>query len=729
MWRRLATPTNKRGPPGAGLEALVPDLLTFADREQIGRCEEEPAGSRGFVVPTRPGEGGDVIVTPDNANSRDHAYATRRAVSTERGTSLRSSAWALSAAISPRRSARVAAVDAYGQVVNRYTGHQLVVDDEPARPWAVYLAGDDRRFRLLGFDLDAKTTGAAAAAARDADVIAGLLTDAGIPHVVCESGPSHGRHVWAALAESVDAETVATVARLARHLCPSLDTAPLANPDTGCLRPPGAPHRDGGQSTVLVGELSALTAPTATAAHVRALAEALAQLVDDAEPASKIDPHRPIPLDDQGRLYLPGPRRELPATSRAALHEDAASGDASAVLWRVLIGAAAARWRYADIAALVDVEPGLEHVRSSRDRSQRRPRGRREAAAVLRRQWDKAVRYVATTDRQIGDDPTFDGRADAIATTVRGIQERADVAAGRWTHGGGPADRRILDVLCVLALQALSASVEADTRRLALLAGVGRETARTALLRLQSDGWITQARAAEGPNGARWTIVPRDVFPREGDIGRSQADPRPAGAGAAERSTLLAGLTARLRDATHDLFTLGALGHHAGNVYARTGEAPHDVETIARTTGLTIDQAARTLDRLTSAGVLVQESSGWRRHKVDHRRAAAVRLGVDGRLVDRARRYRVERELWAWWQAEETWMRAPRRTHPSRRPGPGQLALLPELGTNAYGAHPRRPDGRADYRAARAMLDGAVASTSDPVDELLHQASGAQRVA
>jgi hypothetical protein len=623
----------------------------------------------------------------------------------------------------------VAAVDAYGQIVNRYTGHQLVDGDQPARPWAVYLAGDDRRFQLLGFDLDAKTSGAASAAARDADVIAGLLTDAGIPHVVCESGPSHGRHVWAALAESVDAETIATVARLARHLCPTLDTAPLANPDTGCLRPPGAPHRDGGHSTVLVGELSALTAPSATAAHVRALAEALAQLVDDAEPACTADPKRPIPLDDHGRLYLPGPRRELPATSRAALHEDAASGDASAVLWRILIGAAAARWRHADIAGLVDVEPGLEHVRSSRDRAQRRRRGRIEAAAVLRRQWDKAVRYVATTDRQIGDDPTFDGRADAIATHVRGVQERADVAAGRWTHGGGPADRRVLDVLCILALQALSASVEADTRRLALLAGVGRETARTALLRLSSDGWIAQARAAEGPHGARWTIRPTDRVSTDLATGRSQADPRPVGAGAAERSTSLAELTRRLRDAAHDLFSLGALGHHAGNVYARTGEAPHDVETIARAAGSTIDQAARILDRLTSAGVLVQECSGWRRHKADHRRAAAVRLGVDGRLMDRARRYRVERELWAWWQAEETWMRAPRRTHPSRRPGPGQLALLPELGTNAYGAHPRRPDGRADYRAARAMLAGIAVSTSEPLDEPLDNVLGAERVA
>ncbi|MFX5752086.1 hypothetical protein ABTE32_21945, partial [Acinetobacter baumannii] len=84
-----------------------------------------------------------------------------------------------------------------------------------------YLAGPDQRFRLLAFDLDAH--GDPAAAARDADVLSGLLSDVGLPHVLCESGPTGGRHLWVGLAESVDAETVATLARLARHVCPTLD--------------------------------------------------------------------------------------------------------------------------------------------------------------------------------------------------------------------------------------------------------------------------------------------------------------------------------------------------------------------------------------------------------------------------------------------------------------------------------------------------------------------------
>ena len=641
----------------------------------------------------------------------------------------------------------MAAVDAYGQAMNTYTGHRRVAGDEPDRPWAVYLAGTDHRFRLLCFDLDAKTDGTAPAAERDAATLTALLHDVGLSAVVCQSGPAGGRHVWTALAESVDAETVATLARLARHVCPTLDLSPLSNAATGCVRPPGAPHRAGGRSTVLTGDLGALTTPTGTVAQVRALVERLAQLVDDAEPAHDVDPRTPLPVDEHARLYLPGPRRELPAVSAAALREDAAVGDASAVLWRVLVGAAAARWRHADVAALVATAPGLEYVRTHKVATgtdhyrEARPRhGTASPAAILRRQWDKAVRYVATADRQIGDDPTFDRRAGAIAAHVRAVQTRADAAGGRWTLGGGPADRRVLDVLCVLALQALCGAVEADTRRLALLAGIGRETARTALLRLSADGWVAPAQAAAGVHGAHWTIDPAALIHNVVDVDRSQADPRAAGAGAADRSALLASLTARTAAAAHDAFTHGpALGHHAGNVYARTTAEPQALDDLAKATGATPAATARTLARLTSAGVLVRTRAGWRRHASDHRRAAAVRLGVAGRLVERARRYSVERELWAWWQAEDAWMRAPRRPDARHRPGRGQLSLLPDDGTHAYGPHPRRPDGRLDWRAARREVEherGGVARRPRPAERgddaaaaVLRVQLGAERIA
>jgi hypothetical protein len=260
---------------------------------------------------------------------------------------------------------RVADVDVTGAVVNTYTGTcRTSATDAPDVPWAVYLADSrDGRYRLIVFDLDAK--GDPGLVVRDTTTITGLLTRASVPHVVCASGPGGGQHVWVALSEGVEAHTVATLGRLVRRMCPSLDLAPLSNPVTGCVRPPGAPHRHGGVSLVIAGDVATLTCPTTTAEHVRGLVATLAAQLHDDDGAAAVLAHSPAPLDPRGHPFLPGPKRRLPAGSAAALASDAAAGDASAVLWQVLCGAAAAKWHFDDVAALID-SPGLAHVRSHR---------------------------------------------------------------------------------------------------------------------------------------------------------------------------------------------------------------------------------------------------------------------------------------------------------------------------------------------------------------------------
>ncbi len=610
-------------------------------------------------------------------------------------------------------------MDAHGQVLNEYTGTAPVDGEEPDRPWAVYLAGPDNRFRLLAFDLDAKTP--AADPDHDANVLAGHLTAAGIEHVICESGPGGGRHVWVALTEAADAQLVHDVAVSVQRACPTLDRTPLSNPAAGCVRPPGAPHRAGGASTVLRGDLTTLARPTTTLAQLVTFASTLNAEHPDAPATSPRREDGPLPVDEAGHVYLPGPRRALPAASAAALDEDAAaSEDASAVLWRVLIGAAAARWRYTDVAAHLRTAPGLEYARTERVRKgspQRRPRpdrGSHSPEAVLRAQWHRAVRHVATTPRQIGDDPTFEPRAAAIAGHVDRVQTRANAAAGRWTRGGGPADRRVLDVLCLLALQAVRASVEADTRRLALLAGIGRETARTALLRLAEDGWIAQTRPADGPHGAHWTIDPQNTIHRDAGNARSQAvTRRPAGAGAAWRALLLDQLTSRVNAARHDAFTPGGLGLHAGNTYARI-TSPMSTTDVARTCAQHPDTARATLDRLFQHGLLNRTSLGWAPIDGDPRAGVADELGVMGTLDDRAARYGIEREVWAWWLAEHNWMTAAGRHHRRRRPTLTQPALPLGNPWDQFPAYPRtrrRADHRAATEAVRAGLVGVAATT------------------
>ncbi len=627
----------------------------------------------------------------------------------------RSEAWALTRAVSPRPLVRVADVDAYGKAVNTYTRRARTAGARPDAPWAVYLTDQTGAFRLLAFDFDAAKGDPAA----DAAVLCGWLEHAGLPHLLTRSGPSGGRHVWLALAEAVDAAVVDTLARLVRARLPSLDIAPLANPVTGCMRPPGSPHRAGGSSTVLTGDLSALTAPTVTAADVARLVEALAAGHRPEPLAPLADPAEPLPTDRAGRIYLPGVRRQLPAGSVQALEVDAAAVDANTVLCRVLNGAAAARWRCADIAGLVAHSPGLEHVRSQGQGPgvPRRVRSPGESRAVLARQWDRAVRWVATHPRASNlEDPTFEPRAAALADLVEQVQTRADAAPGRWAGPGGPADRRVLDALCVLSLHAMSPVVEADIRRLGLVCGIGRETARTALLRLARDGWVTRHAPADGPRAASWIL--NEALSTVADVpGRSQAAPRPLGAGSAERDRWLNLLRTKLVAAAHDVFTpAGGLGHATGQLYATLTTQPASTSQLAHQLGTSPEDAGIRLGALRAARLARRTSKGWSVVRADRRNAAALRLGVAGRLADRARRYALEREAFAWWTDELTWMHAPRRTAASRRPGLGQLVALDPADTPpAWPAHPRRGDGRADYAAARRVLvAGTVKHATGP---------------
>lgn len=620
------------------------------------------------------------------------------------------SAWALTRVISPRGTVRVAARDAYGQVINAYDMTARVAGDAPSTTWAMYLTSPSGAYRFLGFDLDAAS--APAAVERDLPILTGVLDEAGIPYVVCASGGLGSRHVWVGLAEDVDAVTVRALVVMVKRMCSTLDITPMSNPATGCLRPPGAPHRNGEFSQVLAGSLAYLTDPVVTAAQVLALVEHLVKLDGTASSPAPVVAHRPVPVDEKSATYIPGPKRPLPPSSAAALEQ--VPRDPSAALARILAGAAASHWHLADVADLVATAPGLEHVRTQRlspgaaPRSPRPAVGRRSSTMVLREQWARAVAYVARTPRVVDEsasDDTFADRAGRIADLVDQVQVRAAACPGRWAARGGPADRRVLDALCLLALTAVAGEIEADTRRLALMCGIGRETARTALHRLASDGaWVARTLEGTGPYADTWRIAPQNDFHKVVEPSRSQGALPRACSGSSYRSSLMRSLTDRLQSAAHDVFTpAGGLGHHAGNIYSHLQTDPTSMSELMAMFGDGRVSLETSLDRLAHHGLVFMTRDGWRRRTRDGRTRAARLLGIHGRLRERAELYALERELWAWWQTEEAWMKAPRRTAASRRAGPGQLSLV-DVGPPAYGAHPRRADGRADFRAARSLM-------------------------
>lgn len=620
----------------------------------------------------------------------------------------RLAAWPLTQAMSPRATVRAAVRDAAGEIINSYPTHVPVDGPAPDVPWAVNLTNEHGEYTLLALDFD--THNEHSTAGHDAAQICALLTDLNIRHVLCKSGPSDGRHVWIALEETIPAQLAVDLSIAVKRIYPSLDRTPLTNPATGCVRPPGAPHRAGGRSEILAGDEDDLVWGTTAPFQIVDLIDYLNSMTSQHTPDALKQPTGPLPVDDDGHTYISGARRPLPESSHHAAWTPLAEGeDASTRLWTVLIGAAAAHWHYADVLADLATAPGLERIRTKRGpngstaRIPRPKRGHRSPQAELAHQWRRAVAHVASTPRQIGNDATFEPRVAQIVALVEGQQARAAAMGGRWATGGGPADRRVLDCLHMLALQAVNDTLEADIRRLALHTGLGRETVRVALHRLAADGWIARTAQAHGPCGARWKLDPQNVFHSAPDEGRSQAVTRPRGSAPAHREMLLQDLHTRLTRAAHDCFTHGhAAGIHAGNIYSYLNElTPQPSTTIAHQTGHSPTEIDKTLSRLAGYGLVRGTPRGWLLTAVDRRDQLAQTLEVAGRLATRAHRYRAERELWAWWQAEEAWMRAPGRNH--RREHPTAQTL--DLGATwaRYKRYPRT-NRRADHQQARAVI-------------------------
>ncbi len=254
-----------------------------------------------------------------------------------------------------------------------------------------------------------------------------------------------------------------------------------------------------------------------------------------------------------------------------------------------------------------------------------------------------------------------------------------------------------LDALCLLVVTAVTASVEADIRRVAALTGLGRETVRVRFHQLASDGWITLTEPATARRGHTWTLTKIPLPPGQSSYPQASSDTRSQGVPPPppSRSHWQNKLRTRLDDQAHDVFTPAALGHATGSLYAELTAQPMTTADLAGRCRRPTDQITTLCADLLAAHLIVRTRSGWRRSSSDRRTKAAQRLGVDGTLAARRSRYEHERLLWAWWCDELDWMRLPRTDPAKKRRGRlavGQLTL--------DGGRPRDITGRADHRSA-----------------------------
>lgn len=622
--------------------------------------------------------------------------------------------WQILTRISPRDHIRVAAVDHAGDVLNLYTSLRAVDADAPSLPWAMFLTDDlTGRQHFVVFDLDASRGNAAA----DADRLVTWLTELGIEHTVCASGPAGGRHVWLALIDPIPPSQARALALTAALVLPTLDRSST----TGCVRPPGSPHRHGGRSEILAGPTGTdALRPAVTAVQIDALHETIHAAATTATRASAPDPgelhddHQIVPLDDSGAPYLPGRRRPLSAAIARAITETPA--DPSRTLRRILTGAAVARWHRDDIANLMSTSPGLEHLRTRHQpHGPRTPRTPLQQDACLARKWAAAVQWAATHQPQTPhDDPSWTHRAGTVGQLVDDVQTRADATPGRWASRTGHSARRVLDAICLLVTTAVTATVEADVRRLAITTGLGRETVRLRLHELAEAGLLTLTTPATGRRAHHWTLnqpapAPGQIHPQSAFINRSQGEAAPSNPhpSPALRTAWTLTLTRRFDDLAHDLWTAQGLGHQAGQIHAALSDQPTTPISLVARTHLDLADVRTALDTLIRHRLAIVDRRGqFRRARIDRRDDAAHNLAVAGTLAARAERYAREKELWAWWCDELDWMRLP-ATAPGkrrdRRLATGQL----DLTTGRVRGRMPRTAGKVDHQAARAVVFAA----------------------
>ncbi len=655
--------------------------------------------------------------------------------------------WALWRELSPRRTVRVDR-----GLVHEYVSVPLVElgDMAPAFPYAIYLADSTGVFRLLGFDLDT-SRGDVDESCR---VLRRLLDDAGVDYVVASSGPGGGRHIWSAWPQGLDPAAVRRLAGALVVLAPALDPGALQNPAAGCVRPVGAPHRDGGRAELvdaLPGRAAALLRHGNPPARLQALLAVLpVELRERAagapEPADPVVAEAELGarrarlvVDDGGQPRLTGQPRELSADTRRLLYAPlSAGGDASAIAWQCLLRLVFARRSYGFLEQLLD-DPrvhGLEYLRTraggSGGRVPRPDRGRSESV----RQWRKAVDEAVELYR--GVLPAADAGLVELVERVERAMDAVDVR--RWAGQAGPVDQAVLLAVGLLVLTHNANPVGASVRVVADLAGIGASSAHRALVRLSRPdvlgrAWVAADQPAEGRTAATWRLldVPADTdAPTAGGsdissssglcLGGTQGNPPPGGF-PHMAVDLVARLRFRLDHLRADVWTpRGGLGHHIARTHAALQAGPRSLIDLCWATGYAMRTVLEHVRRLSVLRLVRRD--GTTVMATDRLLQEAARdLGVNGTNAARRLRHSVEREVLAWWTAELEWRQArgkqtrrnrrgrrgSRRGPPEPVAGGAQAALPITVGPRTtYGRFPTHTGGpkrgRADFGGAAVVV-------------------------
>ncbi|WP_433259788.1 hypothetical protein ACQPYK_49350 (plasmid) [Streptosporangium sp. CA-135522] len=596
--------------------------------------------------------------------------------------------------------------------------------------------------RLLIADLDvgqAIALGLSRAAAvnlvaAEAEALIELVERCG-GHAVCDLSPSGGRHIYVLFGRPLPWTELRQLARALAVRFKTMDVRPMSSAK-GQIRPPGSLHKvSSGQLTGylhltipveqaerilrrpcgkavwqalhqdLTAELAAVTgrpARTAAALHDGAIGDGVTAAAADGRTCSRCGTLIEIPLDGQGRPWLPrlGGRRVLPA----AMDELARTGNwrlrgapsASESRLGLLNSITAAGWTYGEM--LTQMRQGswtgiaglLEKKRLS-DRMTRLARDWRKA--VLGVAWQRHIAKCNTSARTTSTPPgptpaAPDALGLAEVRTLRDVLYVVDSDQG----GSAPAGFTAQEELREANLWSVRTATpeEADQRILnhwqqirqwrtciwlaerdeERVRGWGRAAPAIRLLlraiavAARMDGSVQPAfgcRSLSEMTGLDYTVVSRHLRRL-----REEDDPlidliEAASGRRADRYGLLVPEAYRVEarwirwraggiDALHP--ALHALGPVTGLVYEALTSTSTGSTELARLALLSLSATSAALRTLAAYQLAVRDSWGWRRGERSLA-AAAVELGADVIKTERHALYRAHRR--AWWDLLEAW--------------------------------------------------------------------------
>ncbi len=512
-------------------------------------------------------------------------------------------------------------------------GGPLRPETLPVAPAAVLIFDKRAQARCLVLDLDSKVLGTQQVLLDSLHAVE-LASRAGLSVFIDES-PNGGRHVYLPLQDPIYADEALAAATALRLVLPSLDVAPLSNPATGAIRPPGSAHPSGGHQALVTSLADAAGAvlipgsPTAWACFLRLLPYSPTAGAPRARGASSF----PVSTGAGARPAL----EPYNAILRMGLYDATRYPTPSEARFAALCHLLRRGWSERDIAlAAVDGRfPSLlslftKHSSPLRALSGELNRAGEKLSGALDRPRDRNshTRVHPTPPASRPQDETVTERGSAAEYGFVRSWWTAARHEGRMLPGTTAlVDRSVLQALGALAQMRGTRYVDVGTRTLGQAACLDHSTVARSLKRLAGarDSLIVLLQASTDTDGMQGDLYEL-VVPLT-HAAKALGDP------------WAPGLIERL----HPAFWM--LSKSSRYAWQALGPLPCSTSDLQRAAGLAKETFRGALAELAAHGLARHTAQGWQRGYTTLNQVAA-RTGGDLRALEVEQRHLDERRAW-----------------------------------------------------------------------------------